>query len=244
MRTIYAATVVSLALLGIAGCSNTSSAKPNTASHAEPTAEPVAAQPAVKTPSAAVESPVSETAVAAATPAVVETPPAVAPAATTPATPVESPPVTRPVPAAPVSETRVRTPIARRPTKSTDGVIDITFDTIKFEMQDKEQPFERKLITPEIEALNGKTVRVRGYILPSFQQRGLTQLVLMRDNQECCFGPGAWIYDCIIVDMKPGKSADFSVRPVTVDGTFEVRPLDDGDGKTLAVYHIDGEEVK
>ena len=45
------------------------------------------------------------------------------------------------------------------------------------------------MITPAIEKLENTKVRIRGYILPSFQQSGLTQFVLVRDNMQCCFGP-------------------------------------------------------
>ena len=143
-----------------------------------------------------------------------------------------------------VSETRVRAPAKSSTSASVGGPQDITFDTIKFDMKAKEDPFTRELLTKEILALHGKSVRLRGYILPGYQQRGLTQFVFMRDNQECCFGPGAWIYDCVIVEMKPNKSTDFTIRPVAVEGTFEVREFTDPDGNILSVYHIDGDNVK
>lgn len=120
---------------------------------------------------------------------------------------------------------------------------DVTFDTIKFEMK-KEDPFLRSMLTPQIEALASQPIRIRGYILPSFQQTGIKQFVLVRDNMQCCFGPGAALYDCIIVDMKPGKTAEYTVRPVTVTGVFAVSELLDEDGKHLAIYHLDGELVQ
>ena len=46
----------------------------------------------------------------------------------------------------------------------------------------------------------------------------LTVTVLVRDNLECCFGPGAALYDCVMVRMNPGKTTNFSIRPVTVEG--------------------------
>lgn len=120
---------------------------------------------------------------------------------------------------------------------------DITFDDLKFDIN-KGDPFERSLLTDKIEALNGKPVCIRGFILPSFQQTGLTQFVLVRDNLSCCFGPGAAIYDCAIVEMKPGRSTDFSIYPVAVTGTFTIREMLDPDGKTVAIYHLDGEQVR
>jgi hypothetical protein len=121
--------------------------------------------------------------------------------------------------------------------------VDITFDAIKLDMQ-KDDPFRPALITPKIQALEGRRVKIRGYILPSFQQAGLTQFVLVRDNLQCCFGPGAALYDAIVVEMRPGRSTDFTIRPVAVEGVFAVRELLDPDGKTLAIYHLDGEAVQ
>ena len=70
----------------------------------------------------------------------------------------------------------------------------ISFDDIKFEMK-KKAPFKRSLLTKEIVALEDQLIKIRGYILPSFQQKGITRFVLVRDNMECCFGPGAALYD-------------------------------------------------
>jgi hypothetical protein len=120
---------------------------------------------------------------------------------------------------------------------------DISFDDVKLEMQ-KGEPFTRERLTPRATALEGTRVRIRGYILPSFQQTGLTQFVLVRDNMECCFGPGAALHDCVVVRMVPGKTAEFSIRPVAVTGTFRVEELRGPDGRHLAIYALDGEGVQ
>jgi hypothetical protein len=120
---------------------------------------------------------------------------------------------------------------------------EITFDDIKLDMQ-KGDPFTRDLLPKRVTALERQPVRIRGYILPSFQQAGLTQFVLVRDNQECCFGPGAALHDCVVVRMRPGKTANFSIRPVAVAGTFRVDELRGPDGRHLAIYALDGEAVE
>lgn len=120
---------------------------------------------------------------------------------------------------------------------------EITFDDIKLEMQ-KGDPFTRDLLPERVTSLEQRRVRIRGYILPSFQQSGLTQFVLVRDNQECCFGPGAALHDCVVVRMHSGRTADFSIRPVAVAGTFKVEELRGPDGKHLAIYALDGESVE
>ena len=129
---------------------------------------------------------------------------------------------------------------ARRPTAAPR---EISFDDIKLEME-KGAAFTRDLLPERVTALADTAIRIRGYILPSFQQTGLTQFVLVRDNQECCFGPGAALHDCVVVRMRPGKTAEFSIRPVAVAGTFKIDELRAPDGSHLAIYALDGEEVK
>jgi hypothetical protein len=124
-----------------------------------------------------------------------------------------------------------------------DRPYDKTFDDIRFQM-DPAEPFVRSMLTPEIESLAGRRIRIRGYILPTPQKRGIKQFVLVRDNQQCCFGQGAALYDCILVEMQPGKSAEFSIRPVAVEGTFGIHELVGPDGRYLAIYHLDAESVQ
>ena len=128
------------------------------------------------------------------------------------------------------------------PAAPSGPVREITFDDIKLDME-KGAPFTRELLPKRVTALEQERVRIRGYILPSFQQAGLTQFVLVRDNQECCFGPGAALHDCVVVRMLPGRSTNFSIRPVAVAGRFRVEELRGPDGKHLAIYALDGEAV-
>lgn len=124
-----------------------------------------------------------------------------------------------------------------------DRPYDKTFDDIRFPINVGE-PFAREMLTPAIENLVGKRIRIRGFILPTAQKRGIKQFVLVRDNQECCFGPGAALYDCIFVEMQKDKSAEFSIRPVAVEGTFSVNEVLGPDGKHWAIYRIDADEVR
>jgi hypothetical protein len=123
-----------------------------------------------------------------------------------------------------------------------DRPYDKTFDDIRFDMTPGAK-FHRSMLTKEIEALAGQRIRIRGYILPTPQQHGIKQFVLVRDNQECCFGPGAALYDCILVEMKPGNTANFTIRPIAVEGMFDVRQFT-VDDKDLAIYHMDAETAQ
>jgi hypothetical protein len=122
-----------------------------------------------------------------------------------------------------------------------DRPYDKTFDDLRFEMRVGE-PFHRSMLTKQIAAMNGQKIRIRGYILPTPQQRGIKQFVLVRDNQECCFGQGAALYDCILVEMQPKKTTEFSIRPVAAEGIFKVQEFVVA-GKHMAIYHMDAESV-
>ncbi len=87
-------------------------------------------------------------------------------------------------------------------------------------------------------------MRLRGYMLPSFQQSGIKHCVLVRDNMQCCFGPGAALYDCVVVNMNADRTAEFSVRPVAVEGVFDIHELLGADGKHLAIYELAGDKVR
>lgn len=122
---------------------------------------------------------------------------------------------------------------------------EITFDDLKLELE-KDEPFDPKKLTDRVKQLDKESIRIRGYILPAsvFQQKNIANFVLVRDNMECCFGPGAALHDCIIVEMNTGKTTDFTTRPIAVEGVFRVREYKGPDGKHLAIYHLQGTDVK
>ena len=124
-----------------------------------------------------------------------------------------------------------------------DRPYDKTFDDLRFEIA-VGQPFLPEMLPEKIEAMKDQRIRIRGFILPTPQKRGIKTFVLVRDNQQCCFGPGAALYDCILVEMETGKTAEFSILPVTVEGTFDIQEVRGPDGMHLAIYHLEAESVE
>lgn len=123
---------------------------------------------------------------------------------------------------------------------------ELNFDDLKFDIE-KGGKFERSMLPKEIEELNKKTIRIRGFILPQsvMKMTGFEEFVLVRDNMECCFGPGAALYDCIMVRMEKGKKADFTTRAVAVRGKFEIKEFKDPTTKQhYAIYFLTASEVK
>jgi hypothetical protein len=128
-------------------------------------------------------------------------------------------------------------------TISSAQTVETTFDDIKFEMELNDR-FKRSLLTPKVEDLFGQRIRIRGYMYPTLKRRGLTAFVLVRDNQECCFGPGAALFDCIRVQMHPDKSAEYSIRPIAVEGVLKFEEFADMDGTTRAIYMLEQASVE
>ena len=122
-------------------------------------------------------------------------------------------------------------------------VYELTFDDLAFKME-KGTTFAREMLTPKINEYNGSTIRLRGFIRPSFTQSGLTKFVFVRDNQECCFGPGAALYDCVLVKLADGNKTDFTVRPVTIEGEFYLKEYEGPDGKIWSIYRLKEGAVK
>ena len=124
---------------------------------------------------------------------------------------------------------------------------EITFDDLKFDIE-KDGVFEDSMLTNEIRKLHEKKIKIRGFMLPSsvFQTKGIKQFVLVRDNKECCFGPGAAIYDCVMVEMASDKTTDFSERVMTVSGnmTIDTETYQYPDGGHYAIYKIVANETK
>ena len=148
----------------------------------------------------------------------------------------------------PTASTAAPTPkIAVERTRSTAKAKgEISFDDLAFNIE-KGGRYEAKMLTESIKALDGKKVKLRGFILPStlFRESDINEFVLVRDNQECCFGPSAALFDCVVVNLVDGVKTDYTTRPVTVTGTFKLKeykyPDDTGH---FAIFNLLGTEVQ
>ena len=115
---------------------------------------------------------------------------------------------------------------------------DTSFDDLKFEME-KTDTFQRSMISPQIEEILDRKIRIRGYMYPTLKRQGLTGFVLVRDNLECCFGPGAALFDCMRVEMREEETAEFSIRPIAVEGVLRFEEFTDFDGTVRAIYLLE-----
>jgi hypothetical protein len=94
-------------------------------------------------------------------------------------------------------------------------------------------------IHPDVQQLDGQPIFLKGFMYPEQQTEGLAQFVLVKDNQQCCFGGQPNPADMILIEMEPGKTVDYYPSLVSVAGTFHAQAPGKAAGLTT-VYRIEG----
>jgi hypothetical protein len=95
-----------------------------------------------------------------------------------------------------------------------------------------------------LKALNGEKVVLRGWMFPPLMTEGLPAFLFVRDNQICCFGREAKVYDKVRVTLKDGVTTDYIFgRSFDVIGTFHIES-EERDGELYFLYSIDEAVVK
>jgi hypothetical protein len=97
-------------------------------------------------------------------------------------------------------------------------------------------------IPKEVAALDGKKVFIKGYIRPDSitVSKGIDRFLLVRDNQQCCFGDISSIkyYDQIDVNMVGSKRVDYDQGIFRMGGVLHVYPENATKGPTKPVFTL------
>ncbi|MEM9185377.1 MAG: hypothetical protein AAGB00_02645 [Planctomycetota bacterium] len=108
----------------------------------------------------------------------------------------------------------------------------------------------RQAVPTEIQGLLGKKVFIKGFIRPdstnSGLRQGISEFLLVRDNQQCCFGDLSKVdfYDQVAVDLAVGLTTDYSPGVFRCGGELGVRPGNVAGGEPPLVYTLDADYVK
>jgi hypothetical protein len=124
-------------------------------------------------------------------------------------------------------------------TEVPDGYERISFNGMK---PDELEERSGKIIPPEIAALDGKKVFIKGYIRPDSVPvtRGIDRFLLVRDNNQCCFGDITKIkyYDQIDVSMTGSNRIDFSQGIFRIGGILHIEPFNLARGPQYPVFSL------
>jgi hypothetical protein len=124
-------------------------------------------------------------------------------------------------------------------TEVPDGYERISFDRMK---PNEVQARGGVAVPPEIADLDGKRVFIKGYIRPDSVAvtRGIDRFLLVRDNNQCCFGDLSKIkyHDQIDVDMEGPLRVDYSQGVFRIGGVLKIRPENVALGPTAPVFSL------
>lgn len=96
-------------------------------------------------------------------------------------------------------------------------------------------------VHPNVKALVGKPIFLKGFMYPTGQVTGLTEFLLLKDSGQCCFGGQPKLEDMIGVRMKDGKTVDHYTGRVSVAGTFKINPAYTGASSLEPLFQLDVE---
>jgi hypothetical protein len=95
-----------------------------------------------------------------------------------------------------------------------------------------------------IKGFDGRSVALRGFMLPLKVENGkVTELLLMRDQSMCCFGTVPKINEFVTVKMVGGGIRAIMDQAVTLFGTLKVGEFTEN-GYLMGIYQMDGEHAE
>ncbi len=122
------------------------------------------------------------------------------------------------------------------------GAVEIAFEDIQLPIQ-ADVVFRLFMLTDRVRELDGRRIRINGYMLPDSKTKGIRQFVLLK-NTQCKFGPGGQADHLINVLMVEGETAKYHDEPVTVEGVLSINPFQGPDGNTWSIYDLACERVE
>jgi hypothetical protein len=106
-----------------------------------------------------------------------------------------------------------------------NGYDRISFETLK---PDQLQEVAGVAIPPEVQAMAGKHVFIKGYIRPGSApvRTGIDRFLLVRDNNQCCFGDLSKVkyYDQMAVQITSTQRIEDTLQVLRMGGTLEIHP--------------------
>lgn len=125
-------------------------------------------------------------------------------------------------------------------TEVPDGYIRTSFAEFKPDEQDLRG---NRPVPPEVAALDGKKVFIKGYFRPDSSRftSNVREFLLVRDNNQCCFGDMNTVqfFDQVAVATVDGVTVDYSPGLFRMGGRLHIKPQNLGSG--LPVYILEAD---
>ncbi len=98
-------------------------------------------------------------------------------------------------------------------------------------------------IPPDVQALSGLTVRLRGYMQPMQDTEEVSSFLLVPSLGSCCYGQPPEIQHTIACSTPVGHPVKDYYNPVNVEGTLTVREKEE-DGFVVSIFELSVQQVE
>ena len=96
-----------------------------------------------------------------------------------------------------------------------------------------------KSLPDAIKALEGKTVVMRGFLMPLYEFDDIHEFVLVPNHMSCCFGMPTGINGQVQVKLSSTRGLPNTNEPLEVKGTFHATETKE-QGYLLSIWRLDG----
>jgi hypothetical protein len=123
------------------------------------------------------------------------------------------------------------------------AVVAISYEDLDLPME-PDTLFENWMLTQRVRDLDGKRVRITGFMGGGVQYSGrnIRQFMMLREK-ECPYGPGGQAHHAIAVTLKKA-TARYTTDAITIEGVLAVKPFTGYNGKTWSVYALEDAEMR
>ena len=98
-------------------------------------------------------------------------------------------------------------------------------------------------VPADVKLLEGAKVKLNGYMWPMNQSDKITEFALVPSLTSCCFGAPPGVQHVVTCRAPGGKSVDFSVDEIYVEGIVHVRVKREND-YTSSIFEVDVTSVR
>jgi hypothetical protein len=98
-------------------------------------------------------------------------------------------------------------------------------------------------IPDDVKALNGATIRLRGFMIPMDQAENISKFALVPSLFNCCYGQPPQIQHTIVVTCPKGKAVNYYPDEIIVQGKLTVDVVKD-DGFIVGIFALETTSVK
>ena len=98
-------------------------------------------------------------------------------------------------------------------------------------------------IPEDVRALDGSTVKVDGFMIPTESADKISKFVLVPDLFACCFGQPPELQHTVMVVCPPGKAVSYFPDRISVQGTLKVGEKRE-EGYVLSIFELSATSIR